>query len=484
MVVAEPRHASGLDWPRMRREAGERGAIISLLEASESGVKWLVPAGPANSAASSASIRSGGGTATVGSGAAVIDKLFEAQALVPTIKETEIRLYGGALLETELANTLEAEATILLTVSEKGGFRAGQSFDAASEGKSEQVRIRASRRQDSDRPTLHLLSRGTHWRLTQLPEAVASLNPLVLHNEPVSGWHRYDGWSSANSLNALDRDGRLWNIADEQLRARAPRQLIDGLPALRDIALTPWGGYGIDLSGSVWSWGSGTQSRLGRRGQRDAPHPFKTGVEDAARVFAADFTGYVIKRDGQVYSWGSNDHFALGRRLPSTWTHRASVVPEISDTVEIMPWKISQAGKWARGVLARTRSGQVYAWGETPHTSSWWSDAKYMAPRQLQKSREHHIVRVGCDGEAILGISDDGRLFRWAGIDSPPEHIYANRRWLQFDGRFGLDSEGKVWGINENDKVLELVTQVRPGSECEIVCSNDKRIWILQRKST
>lgn len=51
MVVAVPCHASGLDWPRMRREAGERGTIVPLLEASESGVKWLVPAGPAGSAA-------------------------------------------------------------------------------------------------------------------------------------------------------------------------------------------------------------------------------------------------------------------------------------------------------------------------------------------------------------------------------------------------------------------------------------------------
>ncbi|CAN7327778.1 hypothetical protein [Arthrobacter sp. LjRoot14] len=66
----------------------------------------------------------------MGSGAAVIDKLFEAQALVPAIEETEIRLYGGEFLEAELAKAVKAEATIRLMVSERGVFRAGLSFDA------------------------------------------------------------------------------------------------------------------------------------------------------------------------------------------------------------------------------------------------------------------------------------------------------------------------------------------------------------------
>lgn len=51
----------------------------------------------------------------MGSGTAVFDKLFEAQALVPAIEETEIRLYGGEFLEAELVNAVKAEAAIRLT---------------------------------------------------------------------------------------------------------------------------------------------------------------------------------------------------------------------------------------------------------------------------------------------------------------------------------------------------------------------------------
>ena len=128
MVVVEPLHAFGLDWPRTRREAGERGAIVSLLEASDSGARWLVPAGPASTAASQVAIAAGSRSAIIGIGGAVVDKIFEAEALVPEIQVSEVRLYVGARLETELNDVLKAETTIQLRVFDSGAFRAAQSI--------------------------------------------------------------------------------------------------------------------------------------------------------------------------------------------------------------------------------------------------------------------------------------------------------------------------------------------------------------------
>ncbi len=132
MVVVEPLHGSDLDWRRMRREAGERSAVISLLDVSGSDARWLVPAGPAVAASPSAPRGTGSAAATAGAGAAVIDKLFEAQALVPTIQRTEIRLFGGGVVESELADALHAETTIRVTVFDQGAFREARSAAPSS----------------------------------------------------------------------------------------------------------------------------------------------------------------------------------------------------------------------------------------------------------------------------------------------------------------------------------------------------------------
>lgn len=126
MVVVEPGYGPGLDWPRTRREAGERDAVVSLLEASASGARWIVPASRAGAAASQVTLDSGRTSALTGAGAAVIDKLFEVQALVPEVETTELRLYAGAGLEEELAAALVAEAAVRLRVFDDGTLRSGQ----------------------------------------------------------------------------------------------------------------------------------------------------------------------------------------------------------------------------------------------------------------------------------------------------------------------------------------------------------------------
>ncbi|WP_460990585.1 RCC1 domain-containing protein [Sinomonas soli] len=475
MVVVEPGHAENLSWSAIRREAADLSAIVSLIEVSNTNARWLVPAVPASVAARQVAAISAAVPAAAGAAAAVIDKLFEAQASVPTISACEVRLFASGRLEEELSAELGTETRVRLRVFDKIAYR------PACDAKAEPLPIKWSNHEDTSRPTLQLLSRGRQWQPTRLPVWVAKLNLHAFHKGPDSSWRPYAGRLSTRGIKALDRYGRLWNIADEHLSARPLESFVPGLPALRDVALTPWGGHGIGLGGSVWAWGSGTQSRLGRRGQRDTPHPIKIDVDNAVRVFAADFTCYVIKRDGQIYSWGSNDHFALGRRHPSSWTHHVNLVPGVSGAVEIVPWKFSGAGG-VRGVLARTISGQLYAWGEAPPRYSWWSNG-YLAPRPLDMPRGPQIVRVSCDGEAIHAIGNDGSLFRWARIDGPPEHIYPAHRWLQFDGHLGLDDTCRIWRVNKVGS-LELVIQLPSGSEYEVVGFNDDRIWILQRKRT
>lgn len=131
MVVVEPDRATYLDWPSLRREAVERGAMISLLEISESGPRWVVPVGPPGEGAEVPAVARDSGTVATGSGPAIIGKAFEAQASAPTIQTTEIRLLGGEPIERELASSLKKVAAISMTVFDNGAFRPSRSADPA-----------------------------------------------------------------------------------------------------------------------------------------------------------------------------------------------------------------------------------------------------------------------------------------------------------------------------------------------------------------
>lgn len=132
MVVLEPRQAAVLDWQHIREEAVKRKAVLSLLEITGTAAKWLVPAAQAATTVSSVSIAAGTGAAEPGSGTTIIDKLFEAQALVSTIYETEVRLIAGDLVESELADALEPETTVHLKAYDRGVLRAGRSVAVGS----------------------------------------------------------------------------------------------------------------------------------------------------------------------------------------------------------------------------------------------------------------------------------------------------------------------------------------------------------------
>lgn len=98
MVVAEWAHAATWDWSRVRQEAAKRSAVVSLVQAEGAVARCVVPAGAADTAPRASTVVSAA-DAVSGAGAAVIDRLFEAQAMVPRIQRTEIRLFGGARLE-------------------------------------------------------------------------------------------------------------------------------------------------------------------------------------------------------------------------------------------------------------------------------------------------------------------------------------------------------------------------------------------------
>jgi hypothetical protein len=126
MVVVEAGHGAGLDWGRTCREAGERGAFLSLLDISGSSARWIVPAAAARAVRSEVEFRRGGDPAVVGVGGAVVDKIFEANSMISSITSTEVRLFGGSVAKTELSHAFKSDRSIRLGVFNGVGVPSGQ----------------------------------------------------------------------------------------------------------------------------------------------------------------------------------------------------------------------------------------------------------------------------------------------------------------------------------------------------------------------
>ena len=127
VVVEAGAFAKALDWTTVRQSVIDAGGYLSLALADGARSKWVVR--PAPSATEIPTLASTSAAKVAGSGiaASVIDQVLEAQALVPTIQFTEIRLYGGALAETELNKALKGEPTIQLRVFDNGMLRSPRS---------------------------------------------------------------------------------------------------------------------------------------------------------------------------------------------------------------------------------------------------------------------------------------------------------------------------------------------------------------------
>lgn len=106
MLVAESSRVGELGWGRVRREAGERGACISVCVVSGVAARWLVPTGLGTTSPSGIPILPPQTPASRGVGDAVADRLFEADAAAGPFEAIDVRVLGSAILENEVMRVL------------------------------------------------------------------------------------------------------------------------------------------------------------------------------------------------------------------------------------------------------------------------------------------------------------------------------------------------------------------------------------------
>ena len=239
-------------------------------------------------------------------------------------------------------------------------------------------------------------------------------------------------------------------------------------PKVSDIAC----GLGHTLclleTGELFSWGNGSNGRLGLGDQDDrelaAPVTiFKssTGCQEGRKapfvvgVFCGASHSLAIARDGRCYSWGKNNQGQCGhgnildnlvpseieqlspsnlytKRLKNeTQDQSSSAVhgrTEVESKAEAKAPKIDKdfavkqmAGGWEH-TLALTRDGALYSFGSgykdsrreiLPPVLGHGSTERELSPRQIMTLMDERITYCSCGWDHSMAINEAGELFTW-----------------------------------------------------------------------
>ena len=276
---------------------------------------------------------------------------------------------------------------------------------------------------------------------------------------------------------ALKADGTVWvwgmfGYADS---SHKPRPL-PGMSEIQAIASGDDFVVGVKRDGSVWLAGNDYQ---GLSGGNDASLKGAVRIEglaDVAAVGAATWTAYAVKKDGSVWGWGSGvfDLLGAGGKFdaydPSVGNPKPLQIPGLANVVAL------SGGD--RHMLALTRDGKVYAWGDNEDNALGDFDLRELKsvheglPRRVDRLPTIAAIAAGYDFS--LALDREGKVWVWGnntygtlGVSPEAEESRSVPKPIQGIGKavsvhgghyqgFAVLADGKVvvWGSDERGRFL------------------------------
>ena len=221
-----------------------------------------------------------------------------------------------------------------------------------------------------------------------------------------------------------------------------------------------WAGS-VKTDGTMWTWGSNSQSQLGTGNTTDYSSPVQIGaLTNWLNSAAGHYHSHHVKTDGTLWTWGRGAYGALG--LGSTTFYSSPV-----QVGGLTTWlKISCGYAFSIGI---NTSGEMYAWGyngygylgqgNTTNTSS-----------PVQIGSQTYWADVACGAVHVLATTTDGKLYAWgynqqgaigdgtggAGTHkSSPVQVGALTTWSKVYANtrssYAIKTDGTLWVWGKND---------------------------------
>jgi alpha-tubulin suppressor-like RCC1 family protein len=220
--------------------------------------------------------------------------------------------------------------------------------------------------------TLAVRQNGTAWGWGNNCNGRLGDNTTVSKSSPVSVVGGFTDWcqvgAGANHALAVRQNGTVWAWGDGgngQLgdnttgNKSSPVSVVGGFTDWCHASGGIWHSIAIRQNGTVWSWGSGTQGRLGDNTAsaiiKPSPVSVVGGFTDWCRVSAGRVNSLGIRTNGTAWAWGGNCAGQLGDNTTVNKSSPVSVVGGFTN------WCQVSGGNYHS--LGLRQNGTAWAWG-------------------------------------------------------------------------------------------------------------------------
>ncbi len=310
-------------------------------------------------------------------------------------------------------------------------------------------------------------------------------NTTISRSSPVqtvaggANWKQVSGGSSHTA--AIKTDGTLWlwgyngqgRLGNNAAAARSsPVQTVSSGTNWKQVSAGESTTSAIKTDGTLWSWGSGNQGRLGDNTQVNKSSPVQTISSGTNWKQVSAGTGHMgaIKTDGTLWLWGYN---SFGRLGDNTQVNKSSPVQTISSGNN---WK--QVSVYAHSAAIKT-DGTLWLWGQNNY-----GRLGIDCGISIGRSSPVQTVSAGTNWKQVsvaaavtAAIKTDGTLWVWgAGNDgrlgnnstiarsSPVQTVSAGTNWKQVGAAASFVSAIKTdgtlwsWGFNRYGRLGDNTT--------------------------
>lgn len=175
---------------------------------------------------------------------------------------------------------------------------------------------------------------------------------------------RRDGtvWAWGQNNNGLCGDGGKllsWSVSPSTAGKKAPVQ-VAGLDHVKGIA----GPMALKEDGTVWTWGDGSNGRMGSGSTTCRTMPAKIeGLNNVIAISTNTDGGYALHQDGTVSAWGNNYKGQLGTGVRAADLYDDSKFVKSLVPVKVLKLSNVKAFSASSSILALCKDGTVMGWG-------------------------------------------------------------------------------------------------------------------------
>jgi len=208
--------------------------------------------------------------------------------------------------------------------------------------------------------------------------------------------------------------------------------LVTGLEGNRIVMASLGHSHFVALTshGKVFTWGLNSDGQLGFGGDETTLMKFSASpveVVSLARqnirfVNAAANRTAAISDDGKLFIWGAGQSGEMGDG--STRSHKK---PYLVESLRASGAKICQVAMGSKHVVAVTRSGDLYTWGDGAAGQLGLGNFGVQQKRPMQVARlRRNVCQVAAGNDFTGVVTQDERVFLWGsnGYPSPFEKVY------------------------------------------------------------